>query len=62
MTAPLKAFGALAVVALIIGLAVGWVLNIVYIVVWYDYISLGELLVRLVGIFFVPLGGVMGYF
>lgn len=47
---------------LIIALAVGYVINIVKITsIWAGELGV-ELMVRLIGTIFVPLGGIIGYF
>lgn len=47
--------------ALIIGGGIGWVLNIVDIVNGnFDHIT-GMLVIRIIGVFVVPLGAVLGY-
>ena len=56
-----KGVAGVAVVALIVGLMIGWVMNLATIIVYYNYMQIGELLVRLVGLFVAPLGGIMGY-
>ena len=49
------------VFTLIITIGYGWVLNIMTLLGSADVLSLGQLVVRVAGIFLVPLGGVMGY-
>lgn len=45
----------------IIAVAYGWMLNIMTLLGSADVLSLGQFVVRVAGIFLVPLGGVMGY-
>jgi hypothetical protein len=56
-----KASLAFVVVLLLAAAGVGWVMNIATLFVYYNFMAIGELLLRLVGIFFLPIGGVMGY-
>ena len=49
------------VFALIIAIGYGWILNIITFLNNADVLSLGQFVVRVAGIFLVPLGGVMGY-
>jgi hypothetical protein len=54
--------GVLAAIALWVGLIIGWVLNLVAIFNFnFAAAVTAELVIRLVGIFFFPLGGVMGW-
>ena len=49
------------VVALIIAIGYGWMLNIITLLNNADVLSLGQFVVRVAGIFLAPLGGIMGY-
>lgn len=56
-------FGAiLAYLAVLLGLAVGWVMNIISIVGALSDPITGMFIARLVGTVVFPLGGVLGYF
>ena len=43
----------------VVALIIGWVMNILKIVAWEE--SMGMLVVRAIGVFIGPLGGVMGW-
>ena len=46
-----------------VGVVVGWVMNVMYLIRLESLTPLtGELAMRLIGIFIVPLGGIMGLF
>jgi len=46
-----------------VGVAVGWVMNVMYLIQLESFTPFtGELAMRLIGIFIVPLGGLMGLF
>ena len=45
----------------IVAVAYGWVHNIMALLDSADVMSVGQVVVRVAGIFVVPLGGVMGY-
>ena len=49
-------------IAVMIALAVGWVMNVVTIAHVMAEPITGMFVLRVVGIFVVPLGGVLGYF
>lgn len=49
------------IVFLVLSATFGWVNNVVILATAVDTLSIGEVIVRLVGIFVVPLGVLMGY-
>ena len=49
------------VLTFIFAVAYGWVHNIMALLYSADVMSVGQVVVRVAGIFVVPLGGVMGY-
>lgn len=56
-------FGALVIVATILAMAAGWCMNIYTIATSPEIFPLtGMMILRIVGIFVAPLGGVIGYF
>jgi hypothetical protein len=47
--------------SIIIGLAIGWVLNLI--TIFNSAFTLnGELILRIIGVFLAPIGGVLGWF
>jgi len=56
-----KLAGALAIIALFIAALGGWVTNIVILASTFDSITTTEAIVRGIGIFFFPLGAIMGW-
>jgi hypothetical protein len=55
-------FGFLAWLVLLLGLVIGWVMNIIDIVHGLGGPITAMFVARLVGVFALPLGGVLGYF
>jgi len=57
-----SAFPALVLIVLFLFGVVGWGLNIYKIISSTDPITTGLMIVRIIGIFIAPLGGLLGYF
>ena len=51
--------GALLLISITLGGAIGWVLNLVEIARWHE--GTGMLVLRVIGIFFAPIGAVIGW-
>jgi hypothetical protein len=58
----IKAFLGAALVVAFIAMIYGWVMNIVAVLGLTAASPLGEIIVRIVGIFLFPIGGVAGLF
>lgn len=57
-----KFFGLLFVVFFVLFFAVGWGLNLVHVIQTVNDPIAGAFILRIVGIFFFPLGGIFGWF
>lgn len=50
-----------AIAVVVMAAVVGWIMNLVTIFQTFDAALTGELIIRVAGIFLVPIGAVMGY-
>jgi hypothetical protein len=57
----LGALGIIGVICCIVGAGVGWVLNIIALLGMLDGPATAMFFARIVGIFFAPLGAILGY-
>lgn len=53
--------GAIIIVSIIIAAIYGWIFNILDIFYHFDAMSTGEAVIRIIGIFIVFIGAVVGY-
>ena len=54
--------GGLIVIGVWLFFVIGWIINIVKIIGQFDLAITGLMVVRMIGVFVAPLGGVIGWF
>lgn len=52
----------ITIIVLAVAIIYGYVLNVITLVTTIDTMSTGEAVVRSLGMFLAPIGGIMGYF